>query len=76
MQICKHWSRSAAVEGLSAWQLAWLVIAPLEHSPAAFHIVEAREKHKGIERNALWLSQTVLEEKWNQAIERCLFLDR
>lgn len=31
------------------------------------YIAEAQEKHKGIERDALWLSQTVLEEKWNEA---------
>jgi hypothetical protein len=31
------------------------------------YIAEAQQKHKGIERNALWLSQTVLEEKWNEA---------
>ncbi|RMS92513.1 chromosome segregation protein SMC [Pseudomonas coronafaciens] len=31
------------------------------------YIVEAQEKHRGIERDALWLSQTVLEEKWNEA---------
>ncbi|WP_181017169.1 chromosome segregation protein SMC [Pseudomonas syringae] len=31
------------------------------------YIAEAQEKHKGIERTALWLSQTVLEEQWNQA---------
>ncbi|MGY2185307.1 chromosome segregation protein SMC [Pseudomonas sp. SDO5591_S426] len=31
------------------------------------YIAEARIKHKGIERNALLLSQTVLEEKWNEA---------
>lgn len=31
------------------------------------YIAEAQEKHRGIERNALWLSQTVLEEKWNEA---------
>ncbi|MDU8632094.1 chromosome segregation protein SMC [Pseudomonas syringae group sp. 243L2] len=31
------------------------------------YIAEAQEKHKGIERNALWLSQTVLEERWNEA---------
>ncbi|PHN25973.1 chromosome segregation protein SMC [Pseudomonas sp. ICMP 460] len=31
------------------------------------YIAEAQEKHKGIERTALWLSQTVLEEKWNEA---------
>ncbi|SFH69172.1 hypothetical protein SAMN05444507_102222 [Pseudomonas syringae] len=33
------------------------------------YIVEAQEKHKGIEREALWLSQTVLEEKWNETAE-------
>ena len=31
------------------------------------YIAEAQEKHKGIERSALWLSQTVLEEQWNEA---------
>jgi hypothetical protein len=31
------------------------------------YIVEAQETYKGIERNALWLSQTVLEEQWNEA---------
>ena len=31
------------------------------------YIAEAQEKHRGIERNALWLSRTVLEEKWNEA---------
>ncbi|ARD11051.1 hypothetical protein [Pseudomonas savastanoi] len=31
------------------------------------YIAEAQEKHRGIERDALWLSQTVLEEKWNEA---------
>ena len=31
------------------------------------YIAEAQEKHKGIERTALWLSQTVLEERWNEA---------
>ncbi|PWK31446.1 chromosome segregation protein SMC [Pseudomonas sp. OV226] len=31
------------------------------------YIAEAQEKHKGIERTALWLSQTVLEEQWNEA---------
>lgn len=30
------------------------------------YIAEAQEKHKGIERTALWLSQTVLEEQWNE----------
>ena len=31
------------------------------------YIAEAQVKHKGIERAALLLSQTVLEEKWNEA---------
>lgn len=31
------------------------------------YIAEAQVKHKGIERTALLLSQTVLEEKWNEA---------
>ena len=31
------------------------------------YIAEAQAKHKGIERTALLLSQTVLEEKWNEA---------
>ncbi|WP_456026509.1 chromosome segregation protein SMC [Pseudomonas capeferrum] len=31
------------------------------------YIAEAQEKHKEIERTALWLSQTVLEEQWNKA---------
>lgn len=31
------------------------------------YIAEAQGKHKGIERTALWLSQTVLEEQWNEA---------
>ncbi|WP_095129524.1 chromosome segregation protein SMC [Pseudomonas sp. Irchel s3h14] len=31
------------------------------------YIAEAQEKHKGIERTALWLSKTVLEEQWNEA---------
>ena len=29
--------------------------------------LEARQKHKEIERRALFLSKTVLEEKWNEA---------
>ncbi|MBS7413080.1 chromosome segregation protein SMC [Pseudomonas syringae] len=33
------------------------------------YIVEAQEKHKGIERESLWLSQIVLEEKWNETAE-------
>lgn len=31
------------------------------------YIAEAQEKHRAIERTALWLSQTVLEERWNEA---------
>ncbi|MGG7670862.1 chromosome segregation protein SMC [Pseudomonas sp. WC2] len=31
------------------------------------YIAEAQVKHKGIERTALLLSQTVLEEQWNEA---------
>lgn len=31
------------------------------------YIAKAQVKHKGIERTALLLSQTVLEEKWNEA---------
>lgn len=31
------------------------------------YITEAQVKYKGIERNALWLSRTVLEEHWNEA---------
>ena len=36
------------------------------------YIAEAQEKHKGIERTALWLSQTVLEEQWNE-VAKALF---
>lgn len=46
-----------------------LIIAALEQELVTVdqYIAEAQEKSKGIERNALWLSQTVLEEKWNEA---------
>ncbi|KTB59122.1 chromosome segregation protein SMC [Pseudomonas viridiflava ICMP 13104] len=46
-----------------------LIISALKQELATVdqYIVEAQEKHKGIERDALWLSQTVLEEKWNEA---------
>ncbi|WP_141251646.1 chromosome segregation protein SMC, partial [Pseudomonas syringae] len=46
-----------------------LIISALEQELVTVdrYIAEAKEKHKGIERNALWLSQTVLEEKWNEA---------
>ncbi|GAB0062956.1 chromosome segregation protein SMC [Pseudomonas syringae] len=46
-----------------------LIISALEQELHTVdrYIAEAQEKHKGIERDALWLSQTVLEEKWNEA---------
>ncbi|KPB85195.1 Uncharacterized protein AC504_3455 [Pseudomonas syringae pv. maculicola] len=46
-----------------------LIISALKQELATIdqYIVEAQEKHRGIERDALWLSQTVLEEKWNEA---------
>ncbi|WP_180301366.1 chromosome segregation protein SMC [Pseudomonas syringae] len=46
-----------------------LIISALEQELLTVdrYIAEAQEKHKGIEREALWLSQTVLEEKWNEA---------
>ncbi|MEE4696810.1 chromosome segregation protein SMC [Pseudomonas alliivorans] len=51
-----------------------LIISALEQELLTVdrYITEAQEKHKGIERDALWLSQTVLEEKWNEAA-RTLF---
>ncbi|WP_192843912.1 chromosome segregation protein SMC [Pseudomonas syringae] len=51
-----------------------LIISALEQELLTVdrYIAEAQEKHKGIEREALWLSQTVLEEKWNEAA-RALF---
>lgn len=46
-----------------------LIMAALEQELVTVdkYIAEAQEKHKGIERTALWLSQSVLEEKWNEA---------
>ena len=46
-----------------------LIMAALEQELVTVdkYIAEAQEKHKGIERTALWLSQTVLEEQWNEA---------
>ncbi|WP_122445822.1 chromosome segregation protein SMC [Pseudomonas viridiflava] len=46
-----------------------LIISALEQELLTVdrYIAEAQEKHKGIERDALWLSQTVLKEKWNEA---------
>jgi hypothetical protein len=46
-----------------------LIMAALEQELVTVdkYITEAQVKHKGIERTALWLSQTVLEEQWNEA---------
>lgn len=46
-----------------------LIMAALEQELVTVdkYIAEAQVKHKGIERTALLLSQTVLEEKWNEA---------
>jgi hypothetical protein len=46
-----------------------LIMAALEQELVTVdkYITEAREKYKEIERTALWLSYTVLEEKWNEA---------
>lgn len=46
-----------------------LIIAALEQELVTVdkYITEAQEKYKEIERTALWLSYTVLEEKWNEA---------
>lgn len=46
-----------------------LIMAALEQELVTVdkYIAEAQEKYKGIERTALWLSYTVLEEKWNEA---------
>ncbi|OJT51148.1 chromosome segregation protein SMC [Pseudomonas moraviensis] len=46
-----------------------LIMAALEQELVTVdkYIDEAQEKHKEIERTALWLSYTVLEEKWNEA---------
>ena len=46
-----------------------LIMAALEQELVTVdkYIAEAQVKHKGIERTALWLSQTVLEEQWNEA---------
>lgn len=46
-----------------------LIMAALEQELETVdkYIAEAQEKHKGIKRTALWLSQTVLEEQWNEA---------
>jgi hypothetical protein len=46
-----------------------LIMAALEQELLTVdkYIAEAQEKHSAIERTALWLSQTVLEERWNEA---------
>ena len=46
-----------------------LIMAALEQELVTVdkYITEAQEKHNEIERTALWLSYTVLEEKWNEA---------
>ncbi|WP_219093132.1 chromosome segregation protein SMC [Pseudomonas sp. UMAB-40] len=46
-----------------------LIMAALEQELVTVdkYIAEAQVEHKGIERTALWLSQTVLEEQWNEA---------
>jgi len=46
-----------------------LIMAALEQELVTVdkYITEAQEKHEEIERTALWLSYTVLEEKWNEA---------
>jgi len=46
-----------------------LIMAALEQELVTVdkYIAEARQKHKEIERRALFLSKTVLEEKWNEA---------
>ncbi|WKL50893.1 chromosome segregation protein SMC [Pseudomonas kielensis] len=51
-----------------------LIMAALEQELVTVdkYIAEAQEKQKGIERTALWLSQTVLEEQWNKAAKALL----
>lgn len=46
-----------------------LIMAALEQELVTVdkYITEAQEKYKDIERTALWLSYTVLEEKWNES---------
>lgn len=46
-----------------------LIMAALEQELITVdkYIAEAQQKHKGIERHALFLSKTVLEEQWNDA---------
>ncbi|WP_414914035.1 chromosome segregation protein SMC [Pseudomonas sp. IT-P258] len=51
-----------------------LIITALEQELATIdrYIAEAQKEHKAIERKALHLAHTVLEEKWNQAAEALL----
>ncbi|XVO90166.1 chromosome segregation protein SMC [Pseudomonas palleroniana] len=51
-----------------------LIITALEQelSTVDRYIAEAQKEHQAIERNALLLAHTVLEEKWNQAAEALL----
>jgi hypothetical protein len=45
-----------------------LIITALEHEQATVdqYIAEAQKEHKAIERKALYLARTVLEEQWNE----------
>ncbi|WP_025806121.1 hypothetical protein [Pseudomonas chlororaphis] len=51
-----------------------LIITALEHELATVdrYIAEAQKEYETIEREALLLAHTVLEEKWNQAAEALL----
>lgn len=51
-----------------------LIITALEQELATVdrYIAEAQKEHKAIEKKALHLAHTVLEEKWNQAAEALL----
>lgn len=51
-----------------------LIINALEQELATVdrYIAEAEKEHKAVERKALLLAHTVLEEKWNQAAETLL----
>jgi hypothetical protein len=51
-----------------------LIMAALEQELVTVdkYISEAQETYRGIERDALWLSRTVLEEQWNEAAKALL----
>jgi hypothetical protein len=51
-----------------------LIITALEQELVTVdrYIAEAQKEHQAIERKALYLAHTVLEEKWNQAAESLL----